>query len=79
MHFREELANCPVFSEKLSRGANIFVNDAFSLSHKILASTVGAARCCYVCLAGFHFEEKLLQLKNICAITMRPYLVIVCP
>lgn len=76
-HFREEVANCPVFSEKLASGANIFVNDAFFLSHKILASTVGAARFCYACLAGFHFEELLLQLKNIRAITMRPYFVII--
>ncbi|KAI0499498.1 hypothetical protein KFK09_017702 [Dendrobium nobile] len=75
--FREELANCGVFSEKLASGASIFVNDAFFLSHKILASTVGVARFCYARLAGFHFEDQLLQLKQIREITMQPYLAII--
>nr|CAD1843795.1 unnamed protein product [Ananas comosus var. bracteatus] len=49
---REEVSNCLEFSKKLSSGATIFVNDAFSLSHKILASTVGVARFCHASIAG---------------------------
>ncbi|XP_020582541.1 uncharacterized protein LOC110026090 [Phalaenopsis equestris] len=73
--FREEFVNCPIFSEQLASGANIFVNDAFFLSHKILASTVGATRFCYARLAGFHFEAQLLKLKNIREITLQPYVI----
>lgn len=76
--FREELTNCPDFSRKLSSGAYIFVNDAFSLSHKILASTVGIARFCDASVAGFHFEEELLHLTKAREVTRRPYIAIVC-
>lgn len=76
-NFREELANCSDFSGKLSSGAYIFVNDAFSLSHKILASTVGITRFCYASVAGFHFEEELLHLKDVRKTNRRPYVAII--
>ncbi|XP_020261337.1 uncharacterized protein LOC109837488 isoform X2 [Asparagus officinalis] len=75
--FREELTNCTDFSRKLSSGAYVFVNDAFSLSHKILASTVGISRFCDASVAGFHFEEKLLQLIEARKITRQPYFAII--
>ncbi|ONM06248.1 Phosphoglycerate kinase [Zea mays] len=55
----------------------IFVNDSFSLSHKILASTVGITCFCYASLAGFHFEEELMKLIKITDSTRRPYIAIV--
>ncbi|KAJ0967322.1 hypothetical protein J5N97_024239 [Dioscorea zingiberensis] len=75
--FREELANCSKFSMKLSSGANIFVNDAFSMSHKILASNVGLTRSCYASVAGFHFEEQLSLLLEIVEDTNHPYIAII--
>ncbi|KAF7147082.1 hypothetical protein RHSIM_Rhsim03G0092500 [Rhododendron simsii] len=42
--FKEELANCSKFAEQLSLGIDIFVNDAFSQSHKVLASTIGGGK-----------------------------------
>ncbi|URE30459.1 phosphoglycerate kinase [Musa troglodytarum] len=62
---KEEVANSYEFSKTLSSGVSIFVNDAFSLSHRVLASTVGVARFCHASVAGFHFEEELLQLMKI--------------
>lgn len=76
--FKEEVANCPEFSEALSYGVDIFVNDSFSQSHRILASTVGVTRFCYACLAGFHFEESLNQLRNIKESEREHYVAIVC-
>ena len=76
-HFKEETANCSNFAEQLSAGIDIFVNDAFSLSHKILASTVGIGRFCYACIAGFHFEEALHQLKEAIETNKKPYIAIV--
>lgn len=75
--FREEPANCPIFTEKLSSGVDIFVNDAFSQSHKVLASTVGVARFCYASVAGFQFEEELSLVTEISKKTRQPYVAII--
>ena len=63
--FKGERANCSKFAEQLSSVIDIFVNDSFSNSHKILASTVGVPPFCSACVAGFHFEESLCQLKSL--------------
>ena len=75
---KEEVANCPKFAEALSSGVDIFVNDSFSLSHKILASTIGVTRFCYACLAGFHFEQSLNRLRIVKETNGKPYVAIVC-
>lgn len=77
LNFTGEVANCKDFSQKLASGAMIFVNDSFSLSHKILASTVGITCFCYASLAGFHFEEELMKLIKITDSTRRPYIAII--
>lgn len=76
-NFKGEVSNCNDFSQKLASGAAIFVNDSFSPSHKILASTVGITRFCYASLAGFHFEEELMKLLKITDTARRPYIAIV--
>ncbi|XP_030495441.2 uncharacterized protein LOC115711248 isoform X2 [Cannabis sativa] len=76
--FKLEVANCPKFAEELSLGIDVFVNDSFSHSHKILASTVGVTRFCDVCVAGFQFEESLKQLRNVKGTKKRePYMAII--
>jgi phosphoglycerate kinase len=77
LNFRGENANCNDFSQKLASGAAVFVNDSFSMSHKIRASTVGITRFCYASLAGFQFEEELMQLLKMTDTTRRPYIAIV--
>lgn len=77
-NIKEEVANCLEFARVLSSGVDIFVNDSFSNSHKVLASTVGVTRFCYACIAGFHFEEKLCAVKNLAEASRRPYVAIVC-
>ncbi|KAL5538226.1 hypothetical protein UlMin_045437 [Ulmus minor] len=74
---KEDVANCPKFAEALSSGVDIFVNDSFSQCHKILASTVGVARFCSPCLAGFHFEESLNQLIKVKETNRKPYVAII--
>lgn len=76
--FKEEVANCLEFARELSSGVDIFVNDSFSHSHKVLASTVGVTRFCYACMAGFHFEESLYLLKTVTDAAKKPYVAIVC-
>jgi phosphoglycerate kinase len=75
--FKEEVANCSKFAQMLSSGVDIFVNDSFSQSHKILASTVGVTRFCHSCVAGFHFEESLCQLKMVAETSRNPYVAVV--
>ncbi|KAF6140205.1 hypothetical protein GIB67_000253 [Kingdonia uniflora] len=74
---KEELANCSVFARKLSSGVDVFVNDTFSLSHKILASTVGVSRYCYASVAGFCFEEELSRVLETIKTTKQPYIAII--
>lgn len=76
--FKQEQANCSEFAQRLSSGVDIFVNDAFFQSHKILASNVGITRFCYASIAGFYFDEGMSQLKKIIEINKRPYFAIVC-
>lgn len=76
--FKGEVANCSKFAQVLSSGVDIFVNDYFSRSHKILASTCGVACFCYACLAGFHFEESLYHLRRLAETSTKPYAAIVC-
>lgn len=75
--YKEEVANCSKFAELLSSGVDIFVNDSFAQSHKILASTVGVARFCYASMAGFSFDESLHQLKKTAKTNKKPYIAIV--
>ncbi|KAL6534160.1 hypothetical protein OROHE_013085 [Orobanche hederae] len=76
-HFKGERANCAKFAKELASGVDIIVNDAFSESHKALASTVGVARFCYACMAGFYFEKHLYKLKKIIKAIERPYVAII--
>lgn len=77
--FKEEVANCLKFAEALALGVDIFVNDSFSQSHKILASTVGVTRFCCACLAGFHFENSLCQVKKAMESNKKPHVALVSP
>lgn len=77
LQFKEEPANCKGFAKLLSSGVDIFVNDAFSKSHRVLASTVGISRFCYASVAGFYFEAGLSQLKKITETSEKPYVAIV--
>ncbi|KAJ8537769.1 hypothetical protein K7X08_014309 [Anisodus acutangulus] len=75
--FKQEQANCSEFARRLSSGVDIFVNDAFYQSHKILASNVGITSFCYASIAGFHFDEGMSQLKKIIEMNKRPYYAII--
>ncbi|XP_049406483.1 phosphoglycerate kinase, cytosolic-like isoform X1 [Solanum stenotomum] len=76
-HFKQEQANSSEFSRRLSSGVDIFVNDTFFQSHKILASNVGITGFCYASIAGFHFDEQMSQLQKIIEMNKRPYFAIV--
>ncbi|KAL0409960.1 UNVERIFIED_CONTAM: Phosphoglycerate kinase [Sesamum latifolium] len=76
-HYKGERANCSNFAKELASGVDIVVNDAFSESHKVLASTVGIASFCNAYIAGFYFEEGMRKLKKIIKTTKKPYMAII--
>jgi phosphoglycerate kinase len=58
-----EIKNSPSFARALSRYGEVYVNDAFSVSHRVHASVVGVAK--YLPgYAGFQLEEEVKNLSR---------------
>ena len=73
--FPGEEKNDPVFAKKLASLGDIYVNDAFSVSHRIHASVVGIAK--YLpSYAGFQLEEEINNLSRAFKKPSRPFLFI---
>lgn len=62
-YYSEEEKNDPDFSEKLANYADIYVNDAFSTSHRKHSSTFGIARHFDTKIAGFNLAQELQYLS----------------
>jgi phosphoglycerate kinase len=79
-YYNEEEANDPVFSEKLAKVADIYVNDAFGAAHRAHASTEGVARVIAKrggqCAAGLLMERELKFLGEELDKPARPFVVI---
>tara|TARA_Y100001936_G_C16001109_1_gene627977 strand:+ start:32 stop:1228 length:1197 start_codon:yes stop_codon:yes gene_type:complete len=74
--YKEEENNETNFSKKLSVEFEIFVNDAFSASHRNHASIVGLPK--YLpSFAGLNFMEEILNLNNFLINSKRPNLAII--
>ena len=76
----EEEANDPVFSARLARLADIYVNDAFGAAHRAHASTCGVARIVRAwggrAAAGLLMERELKFLGDELDNPARPFVVI---
>lgn len=59
---RGEKENAPSFARALSRFADIYVNDAFSVSHRVHASVVGVSKH-LPSYAGFQLEDEVKHLS----------------
>ncbi len=71
-----EEANEAHFAKSLANLADIFVNDAFSVSHRAHASTVGITR--YLpAVAGFLMEKELEYLGRVLAVPAHPFAVLI--
>jgi phosphoglycerate kinase len=57
--YNEEKSNDPGFSEKLASLCDIYVNDAFAVSHRDQASVTGITKFASVSAAGFLLEKEL--------------------
>lgn len=74
--YEEEEKNDPAFAQKLAAGFDLFVNDAFAVSHRAHASTVGVAEILPGC-AGKLLAGEIENLSNVMENPKRPLLSIV--
>lgn len=70
-----EKANDPAFTEALAELGDIYVNDAFSVSHRAHASTEGLAHL-LPCAAGILMEEELNALSSALESPQKPILAV---
>src|SRR5580704_2238311 len=79
-YYKEEEANDPAFAEKLAKGADFYVDDAFGAAHRAHASTEGVARVIAkrggLCAAGLLMERELKFLGDELENPARPFVVI---
>jgi phosphoglycerate kinase len=74
---QQEVENELHFAEQLSRLADVYVNDAFAVSHRAHASVVGVASCVSVKAPGLLLQKELDYFHRSCAEPQRPFVVIV--
>src|ERR671929_602825 len=74
---KEEESDDQVFSKHLASLADIYVNDAFSTSHRRHASTYGAAKLFDIRLAGFNLNKEVEYLSMIKENPIKPFTLVV--
>jgi phosphoglycerate kinase len=74
---KEEEGNDPNFAQALARLADVYINDAFAVSHRAHASVEAMTRLCKVKGAGFLMREELNYLNKIMENPERPLAAVV--
>ncbi|MXV78142.1 phosphoglycerate kinase [Candidatus Poribacteria bacterium] len=74
--YAEETDNDPVFAEKLSSLADVYVNDAFGTAHRAHASTEGVTHFLTPCVAGILMAREMHYLSMSLENPQRPYVAI---
>jgi phosphoglycerate kinase len=75
--YKEEELNDPEFSKKLASLADIYINDAFSTSHRKHSSTYGAATLFNIKLGGFNLQKEIEYLTMIKENPIRPFIIVI--
>jgi phosphoglycerate kinase len=75
--YEEELTNDLEFSKKLASLADIYVNDAFSTSHRRHASTYGAPNLFDTKVAGLNLKKEVEYLSMIRDSPEKPFILVV--
>jgi phosphoglycerate kinase len=74
---KEEETNDPGFSEALARLAEVYVNDAFAVSHRAHASVEGITKHFREKAAGFLMKKELIYLNKVMVDPARPLAAVV--
>jgi len=76
--FEGETKNCPIFAKELANLCDIYINDAFGVSHRNHASVCAITRFVPICGAGFLLQKEIDILgKKLSKEVTRPYVAIV--
>jgi phosphoglycerate kinase len=75
--YKEEELNDPEFSKRLASLADIYINDAFSTSHRKHSSTYGAATLFPIKLGGFNLKKEIEYLTMIKENPVRPFIIVI--
>ncbi len=73
----EEQKNDPAFAQKLARLADVYINNAFAVSHRAHASVVGVTRYVQEKAAGFLLQKELDYFHRSVDNPVRPMIAIV--
>jgi len=73
----EEQKNDDAFAKKLAELCDVYINDAFAVSHRINASVVAITKFTPVSAAGFLLQKELGYFENALADPKRPLVAIV--
>ncbi len=76
-YYSEEQNNNPEFCKSISSLADIYVNDAFSTSHRKHASTYGAVKNFDIRLSGFSLKKEIEYLSMIRYNPRKPFTLVV--
>jgi phosphoglycerate kinase len=76
-YYSEEQNNDPEFCRSVSSLADIYVNDAFSTSHRKHASTYGAAKNFDIRLSGFSLKREIEYLSIIRYSPRKPFTLVI--
>lgn len=76
-YYSEEQDNDPEFSKSISSLADIYVNDAFSTSHRKHASTYGAVKNFEIRLSGFNLKKETEYLSMIRYNPKKPFTLVI--
>jgi len=78
LRFHEgETKNTPEFAEALARLAEVYVNDAFSVSHRAHASVVGVPQRVREKAAGFQLKREVDYLSRALEAPERPFVAVI--
>ena len=70
--YNEETANDEAFARKLAEPADVFVSDAFAVSHRAHASVEAITRFVPVCAAGFLMKKEITGFERAMQAPERP-------
>lgn len=76
-YYSEEQNNDPEFSKSISSLADMYVNDAFSTSHRKHASTYGAVKNFEIRLSGFSLKKEIEYLSMIRYNPKKPFTLVI--
>jgi len=74
---REEQENNDEFAKELASLCDVYVNDAFAVSHRVNASVVAITKYAPVSVAGFLLQEEIGYFLKIIANPQRPLVAII--